>query len=217
MPHRNRVAPTGEIFADPARGDIMGNRGGVIHNDAQEIVRPYAGRRWLICVLQFKGRRRVVMSPRRYTELFFLDEAVALAAGHRPCAECRRDRFNAFRQAWRKAHASPEASLASPAPLPSADEMDLMLHPARIDRKKSKVTWSAPLASLPDGTFVLFNDAPHLVLGSFLHRWTPARYTERQPRPDYAEVPVLTPQPTVNCLAHGYRPDIHSSATQCPT
>src|SRR6201996_1159684 len=107
----------------------MGNRGGTLHDERREIVRDYASRRWITCVLEFKGRRRVVMSPRRYTELFFLDEAVALAAGHRPCFECRRMRFNEFRRAWAGGSST----------LPSADEMDLELHPARIGRQKEKV------------------------------------------------------------------------------
>src|SRR6266568_2878440 len=100
MPLQNRVDPCGTIFATSARGTLMGNRGGVIHSQAREIVRPYASRRWIACLLEFKGRWRRVMSPNRYTELFFLDEAVALAAGHRPCAGCRRERFNAFKAAW---------------------------------------------------------------------------------------------------------------------
>src|ERR1035438_2779229 len=124
MPLQNRVAPSGEIFAS-ARGTFMGNRGGAIHNDGRQIVRQYASRRWITCLLEFKGRRRTVMSPNRYTELFFLDEAVALAAGHRPCAECRRARFNAFKQAW-----------GGTSPL--ADEMDVELHRARIDHRKGK-------------------------------------------------------------------------------
>src|ERR1700739_433376 len=100
MPLQNRVNPSGVIFASPARGTLMGHRGGVLHNPQGESVRQYASRRWITCLLEFKGRHRVVMSPGRYTELFFLDEAVALAAGHRPCAECRRARVNDFRRAW---------------------------------------------------------------------------------------------------------------------
>src|SRR5690349_3702389 len=100
MPLQNRVDPFGYIFRSPARGTFMGNRGGALHNDQREIVRPFKSRQWITCLLEFKGRRRSVMSPRRYTELFFLDEAVAFAAGHRPCAECRRGRFNEFRRVW---------------------------------------------------------------------------------------------------------------------
>src|ERR1700686_4131497 len=119
MPLQNRVEPGGAIVRSAARGTFMGNRGGALHNQKREIVRPYASRRWITCLLEFRGRRRSVMSPGRYTELFFLDEAVALAAGHRPCAECRRERFNAFRNAWRHAGDSREGKKA-----PLADEID---------------------------------------------------------------------------------------------
>src|SRR4051812_48029475 len=109
MPLQNRVNPSGELFRSPARGTLMGNRGGAIHNREQEIVRQYKSRSWIACQLEFKGRRREVMSPGRYTELFFLDEATALAAGHRPCAECRRERFNAFKSAWKQWSARDES------------------------------------------------------------------------------------------------------------
>src|SRR4051812_28636843 len=102
MPLQNRVDPYGAMFVSTARGTLMGNRGGALHNDRRLIVRQFKGHRWITCLLQFKGRRRLVMSPGRYTELFFLDEAVSLAAGHRPCAECRRERFNAFRDGWKR-------------------------------------------------------------------------------------------------------------------
>src|SRR5258707_3661680 len=97
---QNRVNPWGELFRTPARGTMMGNRGRTLHNAQQEIVRSYGGKRWICCLLEFKGRRRQIMSPGQYTELFFLDEATAFAAGHRPCAECRRERYKAFRAAW---------------------------------------------------------------------------------------------------------------------
>src|ERR1700688_1868525 len=145
MPLQNRVDPFGSLISTAARGTIMGNRGGALHNADREIVRGYKSRRWIACVLEFRGRYRVVMSPNRYTELFFLDEAVAFAAGHRPCAECRRERYNAFKDAWRLVHRLHET--------PFADEMDVELHPARIDRRK-KVTYEAALRSLPDGCFV---------------------------------------------------------------
>src|ERR1700733_8093615 len=128
MPLQNRVDPFGNLISTPARGTMMGNRGGALHNSDREIVRSYKSRRWIACVLEFRGRRRTVMSPRRYTELFFLDEAVAFAAGHRPCAECRWERFNAFKEAWRCARGLDN--------LPFADEMDLDLHRARIDKRR---------------------------------------------------------------------------------
>src|SRR5215467_3109984 len=134
MPLRNRVTPRGEILAFEPRGTFMGNRGGSLHNEKREIVRQYASRRWITCLLEFKGRHRVVMSPKRYTELFFLDEAVALAAGHRPCAECRRERFNAFKAAWRPEQVGN---------FRYADDIDRGLHRARIDEAKEKVTYLA--------------------------------------------------------------------------
>jgi hypothetical protein len=204
MPLQNRVSPSGELLVTPARGTFMGNRGGALHNDRREIVREYASRRWITCVLEFKGRRRVVMSPRRYTELFFLDEAVALAAGHRPCSECRRMRFNEFRRSW----------VGDGSPLPSADAMDLELHPARIGRQKEKVTYRAELRALPDGCFVRIDDqidgAMYLVWEHALFRWTPDRYAERREMDDKI-VTVLTPEPIVRCLRNGYRPEVHHS------
>src|SRR5215475_3655079 len=116
MPLQNRVDPFGTIFRTTARGTMMGNRGGAIHNQRREIVRAYTNVRWITCVLQFKDRHREVMRPGWYTELFFLDEAVSFAAGHRPCAECRRARFNAYREAWGRG------------PLLRAPEMDAELH-----------------------------------------------------------------------------------------
>jgi len=184
----------------------MGNRGGAIHNDQRRIVRQYASRRWIACVLEFRGRRRTVMSPGRYTELFFLDEAVALAAGHRPCAECRRQRFNDFKGAWLRSENPQRGDRLL------ADTMDTALHPARIDRQRMKVTYSAPLDLLPDGSFVRIENESWLVLTDALFRWSPAGYVERRPRMGDSMVLVLTPKPIVRCLAAGYKPEIHSSA-----
>src|SRR6266567_2446413 len=160
MPLQNRVDPFGNLFRTFARGTMMGNRGGALHDADREIVRRYKSRRWIACVLEFRGRHRVVMSPNRYTELFFLDEAVAFAAGHRPCAECRRERYNAFREAWRCRNRQSRP--------PSADEMDLELHPARIDKERKKVTHQALLSHLPDGCFVEIEGSAYLVLGDTL-------------------------------------------------
>src|SRR2546423_14641693 len=125
MPRQNRVTPSGNIIATTDRGMFMGNRG-VLHDAEGHIRRAWQLKRWIVCVLAFKGRKRQVTTPGRYTELFFLDEATALAAGHRPCAEGRRDRFNAFRMAWGSAHPRTVGS-----PLPPADEVDRQLHAAR--------------------------------------------------------------------------------------
>jgi hypothetical protein len=203
MPLQNRVDPFGSIFRTSARGMMMGNRGGALHSADREIVRRYKSRRWIVCVLEFRGRHRIVMSRNRYTELFFLDEAVAFAAGHRPCAECRRERFNAFKGAWKRAHGQDE--------VPFANEMDLELHPARIANGK-KVTYKAPSNSLPDGCFVQVDGFAYLVAGNHLLFWTPEGYARRDERPKDSIVTVLTPKPIVGCFREGYAPEIHASA-----
>jgi hypothetical protein len=204
MSLQNRVDPFGNLIRTAARGTMMGNRGGALHNHGREIIRAYKSRRWITCVLEFRGRRRVVMSPNRYTELFFLDEATAFAAGHRPCAECRRDRYNAFRNAWWRSHETDDP--------PFADEMDAELHAARIS-KGSKVTYQAPLCSLPDGCFVQVQGMPYVVLGDALLLWTPEGYTNPVERPcDFTfTATVLTPKPIVDCFRQGYRPELHDT------
>ena len=199
MPLQNRVDPFGNLFRTAARGTMMGNRGGPLHNDEREIVRSFKSRRWITCLLEFRNRHRVVMSPHRYTELFFLDEAVALAAGHRPCAECRRERFNAFKRAWQLGHQQQRE--------PSADEMDLALHPARIDHGR-KVTFQARAGSLPDGCFVQIGESAYLVLADSLLHWTPSGYTPKLKLPADSMVTVLTPRPIVKCFQAGYVPHV---------
>jgi hypothetical protein len=206
MPLQNRVDPCGAIFILTSRGTLMGNRGGALHNDERVIVRPFKDRRWITCLLEYKGRRRSVMSPGRYTELFFLDEAVALAAGHRPCAECRRERFNAFRDAWKRSR-QPEGG----GPL-LANEIDLELHRARIDGRGRKVTWEAPLNTLPEGCFVRIGSFSYLVWGEVLLRWSPGGYIKKLHRPNDLIVTVLTPEPVVQCIRQGYTPAIHDSS-----
>lgn len=202
MPLQNRVDPFANIFRTQARGMMMGNRGGALHNSEREIVRNYKSRRWITCVLEFRGRYRRVMSEGRYTELFFLDEATAFAAGHRPCAECRRGRYNAFRAAWWR-----RSKQARP---PFADEMDLQLHAARIANGK-KLTYEAALSSLPDGAFVQVGGCAHLVWRDTLLLWTPEGYAKKRPRPADLVAMVLTPKPIVECFRKGYVPEIHAS------
>lgn len=209
MPLQNRVTPTGDIIADPARGLFMGNRG-ILHDDDGRVGRArWRHSHWIVCVLAFKGRRRSVMQPHRYTELFFLDEAVALAAGHRPCAECRRDRFRAFVACWTN-------GIGHDGAVPDAAGLDAMLHAARVDpRSRRQATWRAPLADLPDGAFICLGDGdstPRVILGDALYGWTPAGYRNAVRRPRGASVTVLTPRPTVSALAGGYRPVLHPSA-----
>jgi len=184
----------------------MGNRGRALHNDRREIVRPFDGQRWIICLLDFKGRRRQVMSPGLYTELFFLDEAVALAAGHRPCAECRRARFKAFVDSWKESTGMDRARFL-PAP-----EIDRELHYARIGRGREKITYQARLEALPDGCFVQIGDGSHLVWDDALLLWSAEGYVRKEPQQAGLTVTVLTPEPTVGCLRRGYRPEIHKSA-----
>jgi hypothetical protein len=202
MALQNRVDPFGNLIRTTARGTMLGNRGGALHNAHREIVRPYKSSRWITCVLEYKGRRRTVMAPNRYTELFFLDEAVAFAAGHRPCAECRRERYNAFRGAWARSKQLDR--------VPSADQMDLELQLARIEKRK-KVTYDAALRSLPDGCFVRIEGSAYLVLGDSLLLWTPEGYAGRAVRPADSILTVLTPEPIVGCFQHGYRPEIHET------
>jgi hypothetical protein len=213
MPFQNRVNPFGQIVATPHRGTLMGNRG-CLHDNLDHPVRQYQGRRWIICVLDFKGRRRQPMPPGRYTSLFFLDEATALAAGHRPCAECQRTRFDDFRRHW--AAANPELAGGS---APSVDMLDTVLHHERISdhfyqRDKVKRTYTEQLEALPDATFVLLETGatPYLVLGNALYPWSFAGYGELRTRPASRQVQVLTPRSTVRALAHGYRAALHPSA-----
>ncbi len=205
MPYQNRVDPFGQLVATSARSTLMGNRG-CLHDAGDRPLRQYQSRRWIVCVLDFKGRKKAPMPPGKYTSLFFLDEATALAAGHRPCAECQRARFTEFRHHW--AAANPE--LAGGA-TPSVDTIDSALHRERLSdhyyqRDKTKRTYTALLKDLPDGVLVLgAGKTPHLVRGDALYPWSFDGYGSPVERPD-AEVQVLTPHSTVCAIAHGYVP-----------
>jgi hypothetical protein len=209
MARQNRVTPFSDILATPERGTFMGNRG-VLHDAAGQLRRRWQGQRWLVCVLDFRGRKRQVMAPDRYTELFFLDEATALAAGHRPCAECRHARFLAFCDAWKAVHPGDGG-----AGRPSADAIDRRLHAERLTSARIKRTFTADGDVLPDGTFVVvetWGPEAYLVGGDTLLAWSPAGYRERRPRPRGERVRVLTPASTVAVLRAGYVPDVHASA-----
>ena len=151
MPKQNRVTPFSTLIAALARGTLTGNRG-CLHDDHEQIRRQFRGQRWIICLLDFKGRKRSIMTPGRYTELFFLDEATALAAGHRPCAECQRARFNLFREIWAKAN--PKTGNAA---RPAATAMDAILHQERTVMIESH-RFCSSVGDLPDGTFVTDDD-----------------------------------------------------------
>jgi hypothetical protein len=181
----------------------MGNRGGRFHTDAQTLTRRrWASRQWICCVLQFKGRQRDVWG-RFYTELFFVDEPTALAAGHRPCFECRRKDAEAFAESWRKAYRLRER--------PYADEMDEVLQGERLNGRAKRLHRRG-MDALPDGAFIALPDAAYAVRGDTLLRWTPEGYTARRPRPHGTTVDVLTPPAILAVLSAGYRPRWHPSA-----
>jgi hypothetical protein len=206
MTRRNRVTPLGEVIADPARGLVYGNRG-CLHDRDGRIRRRYDGKRWIACRLEFRGWHRApLMQPGRFTELFFLDEATAFAAGHRPCALCRRDDYTRFVAAWRELHDGERG----------ADAIDARLHGERRD-PSTRAQWhhTDAFASLPDGAFVLHEGAPHLVCGRALLRWTPAGYTRRSARPVAGSADVITPPSLAAVLAAGWKgevPFFHPSA-----
>jgi hypothetical protein len=205
MPLQNRVDPFGNLFASPARGAFMGNRGGRFHTDHKTLsARRWASRQWICCVLEFKNRRRDVWG-RYYTELFFLDEVTALAAGHRPCFECRRADANAFAERWMEAF-----RLRAP---PRAPAMDEGLHAERL-KGRAKCTHCRDLDELPDGTMVAWEEGAYAVRGTSLLRWSPDGYRARKRRPVGIPVDVLTPGATVAVLAAGYQPHWHPSADE---
>jgi hypothetical protein len=201
VPLQNRVDPFGELIATPARGTMYGNRGGHFHRDDKTLgLRRWASRQWICCVLSFKGRRHNVWGP-GYTGLFFLDEVTALAAGHRPCFECRRADAKAFAEAWARAKKIAE---------PYAPEMDIVLQNERLEGREKR-THAFPFEKLPDGAFVTLDDAAYAVRGDKLLRWSPSGYTEARSRPCGTRT-VLTPPSIVAALLAGYRPQWHPSA-----
>jgi hypothetical protein len=205
-PLPNRVTPLGELIASPGRGLVYGNRG-CLHNDRGEICRRFATRRWIACRLEFRGRRRTrLMAPGRYTELFFLDEATAFAAGHRPCAECRRSDYTRFGELWAAAH--PRQS--------GADAIDAQLHTERVaSGTGERILHRVAYRELPDGAFVLEDGRPHLVLGRELLTWSPDGYAERRRRPANRDAATVTAPSLITILSSGWTsqlPLFHPSA-----
>jgi hypothetical protein len=205
MPLQNRVAPDGSIVAIGARGTVMGNRGGAIHGPERTLSsRRWASRQWICCRLEFNGRHRALMQPGKYTELFFLDEATALAAGHRPCGECRRQDFLWFAKLWAETKGLSARAMA--------EDMDAVLHNERLTPERSKRTYATNIETLPGGTFVLWQGAPHLVLASWLLPWSFTGYGTPIERPDTGSIEVLTPPSIVAVLSAGFCPSLHPTA-----
>jgi hypothetical protein len=202
MPLQNRVTPSGEIIATPHRGMFTGNRG-IIHDPATKTLnRRWASKAWLTCVCEFRGRRREVMAGRSWTELFFLDEATALSAGHRPCFYCRRDDANAFRAAW-------EAGNGVAGML--ARDIDAVLHRERLEGgKKRRHDLPTPIGQLPDGAMVALADESYLIAQGRALKWSPAGY--RNIENGLQGAMLLTPPSTLRALSAGYRAVLHPSA-----
>jgi len=201
MPARNRVTPMGDVEAIPLRGAWTGNRG-ILHR-GHEIVRFHASDLWITCALEFRGRWQEQWRPHHFTWLYFHDEAVSFAAGHRPCAECRRESYNAYRAAWAEGLG---------ADVPSATAINKRLHAERIMKgTHRRRLHPAPWRDLPDGTFVLL-DAPAVVVGPHLAEWTTAGYRARHRRPLQGTATVITPSSTVAALSAGYPVQIGDDA-----
>jgi hypothetical protein len=207
MPLQNRVTPFGEIVALPERGTLMGNRG-ILHDDAGRMVRSWQVRRWIACRTAFRGRRRQLLQPHSYTELFFLDEATAFAAGHRPCAECRHVDFQRFKAAWAVALGVPNG----------ADHIDAVLHADRLEGRgahQRKRTYWEQLATLPEGVFIHLDGSAWLLWRGQLLEWSAGGYRTRRSLPPAAiRVEVLTPRSLVAVLGAGYPLDVHVSADE---
>lgn len=204
MPLQNRVTAFGEIVCAPERGTLMGNRGGRIHRPDRTLSeRRWASKAWITCRLDFKGRRRQVMAPHSYTELFFLDEATAFAAGHRPCAECRYAEFKRFRELWSVSRRLPGRAYVR--------DIDALLHRERVGNGRGKGTYRCELGALPDGTMVIYDRQPHLLFAGRLNRWSLGGYLAAVRYWAQEIVTVLTPPSIVAVFLAGYCPATHPS------
>ena len=207
MPLQNRVSPLSELVAEAGRGLVYGNRG-CLHDADGRIRRRFNGKRWIACRLAFRGwHRKPLLQPGRFTELFFLDEATAFAAGHRPCALCRRKDYVRFGELWRDLHLGGVG----------ADAIDAQLHAERVASDREQRRHGTALDELPDGAFVLEGGTPCLVLGPALLGWSASGYTERRARPAGSKALVLTPPSLVEILRLGWQPVVpllHPSATR---
>jgi hypothetical protein len=205
MPLQNRVSPFGDIVATPERGLFTGNRG-IIHDPHTKTLlnKRWSNPAWITCVCEFRGRCRDVMAQRSWTELFFLDEATSLAAGHRPCFYCRRDDANRFRAAWEEGNGVARVK---------ASEIDRVLHAERLDgRKKRLHPVDGPISALPDGAMVQIKGESYLIVGGRVLQWSFAGY--RAIDVDLSDVQLLMPPSTLNAFRAGYRPVLHVSASR---
>ncbi|PJI92246.1 hypothetical protein BC777_1091 [Yoonia maricola] len=202
MPLQNRVQPTGDIISHPSRGLFTGNRGILHKSDGTLGTRRWAHKHWLICTLKHpKGRYHGPLPERGWSPLFFLDEAVALSAGHRPCHYCRRSAYHAYRDAWG----------AAAGQVPDRMAMDNALHQARVTRKRAQIRYQAAAANLPNGIFGLVDELPCLLWDDQALPYTPDGYGAPQARPE-GMLTVLTPEPSMRVLAAGYLAVLHPSA-----
>ena len=207
MPLQNRVTPTGDIVATPHRGLFTGNRG-IIHDPATKTLlkKRWSSPAWITCVCEFRGWRRQVMARRSWTELFFLDEATAFAAGHRPCFFCRRDDANRFRGCWEQGNGVTDVR---------AKEMDAVLHRERLERGRKRLhPLPVPLRELPDGAMVQVGAESFLVVQGRAQLWSMAGYRRVDRAIDDAM--LLTPPSTLRAMSAGYRPVLHASADRSP-
>ncbi|WP_027575992.1 hypothetical protein [Bradyrhizobium sp. WSM1743] len=203
MPLQNRVTPTGDIIATPHRGMFTGNRG-IIHDPATKTLlkKRWSTPAWITCLCEFRGWRRPVMARRSWTELFFLDEATAFAAGHRPCFFCRRDDAKRFRAAWQAGNAASDVS---------AKTMDAVLHRERLDRRRKRLhPLPMPLADLPDGAMVQQGEDSFLVIQGKARLWSPAGYAPHARVFDHPM--LLTPPSALRAIIAGYQPVLHPTA-----
>jgi len=205
MPHQNRVDPFGNLHVSPARGTLMGNRG-CLHDDAGQIRRAFARKAWITCRLEWKGRQQNVFSPGRYTALFFLDEATALAAGHRPCNECRSEAYSAFKTAWQGTQVG--------GAFVKAEAMDNQIHAERINASKGKRSFAARLGDLPDGVMATAPQNPQetfLLWKGKIWNWSFLGYAAPREADPGLVVDVLTPASICAVLSKGYPATVHAS------
>lgn len=207
MPLQNRVTPDSQIIAVRSRGTLMGNRGGVMHRDDKTLgPKRWVTKQWIACRLSYKGRWREVMGPDSYTELFFLDEASAFSAGHRPCYECRRRDAVEFSEIWGDVHANGGRAKAS--------DIDTVLHAERLTAEGRKATFQARIGDLPTGTMIKRPEGVYLILASRLLLWSPDGYMSAIPADPDQQVEVLTPPSIIAVFRDGYDADVHESALE---